>query len=237
MTVPGAAAHYDQLWREAYGDMQDVGPVHFHMRRLVARMLAPLPYDSVLDVGCGAGHNLPLLCADRRLDRVAGVDLSGEALRRARERSAASFSELDVEIAHLDERWELVFSALVLEHLADDGAALRNMRAMCGRWLAVVTIAGDFERYRPWEEQVGHVRNYRRGELEAKLERAGFRVRESVYWGFPFYTPVVRTLQNRMAPKPEFGTPTRIAARALQALYRLNSSRRGDLLIAVAEAV
>jgi SAM-dependent methyltransferase len=236
MTGPAPVVpNYDDVWNAAYGEMQDRGPVHLHMRRMLGRLLGRLDYESVLDVGCGAGHNLPVVCAGRSLRRVTGVDISEEALGRARDRSPAEFQRLDIEAGALPGTWDLVFSSLVLEHVPDDRAALRHMRAMCGRHLVVTTIAGDFERYRPWEEQMGHVRNYARGELEEKLGEAGFRVRETIYWGRPFYTPLARTLQNRMTSEPEFTPATRAIAWTMHKLYYLNSARRGDLLIARAD--
>ncbi len=227
--------NYDDVWNDAYGDMQDVGPVHRHMRRLLRRVLGPLDYGSVLDVGCGAGHNLPILCAGRRLERVTGVDISGEALSRARGRSDAEFHQLDIERDNpLDSTWDLVFSSLVLEHLPDDVGALRKMRAMTSKYVLVTTIAGNFERYRAWDEQMGHVRNYERGELEGKMREAGLEVEESIYWGFPFYSPLARLLQNRMTSEPDYGTGTRLIAEVMYLLYFLNSRRRGDLLITLA---
>jgi SAM-dependent methyltransferase len=222
---------YDLMWREVYGEMQDRGPVHRHMRRLLRHLLSGLEYRSVLDVGCGAGHNLPLLVEGRRVDRLVGVDLAEEPLRRARERAEGEFHRLDVESGALDERFDLVFTSLLLEHLPDDAGALRNMHAMAARHLVATTIAGDFERYRRFDAQVGHVRNYRRGELEAKLADAGFGVQRAIYWGFPLYSPLVRRLQNRTRPAAVHGRATRAAAALLYALYFLNSSRRGDLLI------
>ena len=230
------APDYDEVWRGAYGDMQDHGPVHRHMRRIARRLLEPLDYRSVLEVGCGAGNNLAVVAAGRSLDRLTGVDISAEALRRAAGRApGAELRRLDIERDALPGGWDLVFSSLVLEHLHDDRAALRNLRAMCGRYLLVTTIAGDFERYRAWDEQMGHVRNYRRGELERKLAEAGFRVREVVYWGWPLYSPLVRTLQNRMSSEPSYGRATRALAWAIHKLYYLNSARRGDLLVVLAE--
>jgi SAM-dependent methyltransferase len=222
---------YDDVWNDVYGDMQDQGPTHRHMRRMVAGLLDGLDYRSVLEVGCGAGHNFELFPEAR----VTGVDVSGEALRRARERApGAELHQLDIQSERLEGTWDLVFSSLVLEHLPDDVAALRNMRAMTGRWLVLTTIAGDFERYRPWEEQMGHVRNYRPGELEGKLQAAGFEPEQVTYWGFPFYSPIARRLQNGARSTAHYGAGTRMAARLMHALYFLNSSRRGDLLIALA---
>lgn len=222
---------YDAMWREVYGEMQDVGPTHRHLRRLLGRLLAGLRYETVLDVGCGAGHNLPLIARGRRLRRVVGVDVAEEPLRRARARAQGEFRVLDVQSQTLDERFDLVFSSLLLEHLPDDVAALRNLRTMAAGHLVAATIAGDFRRYRAYDEQVGHVRNYRRGELEAKLADAGFRVRRAIYWGFPLYSPLLRLALNRTTPSSEYGTGTRAAAALLYWLFFLNSSRRGDLLV------
>jgi SAM-dependent methyltransferase len=230
-----APVDYDATWTEVYGDMQDVGPVHRHMRRLIGRLLRGLEYRSVLEVGCGAGHNLPLAWDGRHLERVTGVDISEEALSRARERwPTAEFSRLDIQNEQLPDRWDLVFSSLVLEHLPDDVAALEHMRAMTGGHLLVATIGGNYERYRSWEDQVGHIRNYAPGELETKLGSAGFRVERMIRWGFPFYNPLARTLQNRMTSEPSYGRTTRLMAEVMYWLYFLNGRRRGDLLIALA---
>jgi SAM-dependent methyltransferase len=231
-----APLSYDDVWNDVYGDMQDVGPTHRHMRRMLKRILRELDYSSALEVGCGAGHNLPLLRPEGSDVSVAGLDISEEALRRARERFDANFELGDIQTDRLDGTWELVFSSLVLEHLPDDASALGNMRAMASRWLVVTTIAGDFERYRPWEEQMGHVRNYRRGELESKVEAAGFAVERSIYWGFPFYSPLARRLQNGMRSESDYSIGSRIAAEVMNAAYFLNSRRRGDLLLLVARA-
>jgi len=227
---------YDQIWAEVYGDMQAHGPVHKHLTRLVGRELARLPYRSAFDVGCGPGHNHDLLAAGRSLDRFGGMDISANALEVARSRYPdGAFSVGDVQVDAVPGHWDLVFCSLVLEHLVDDEAALANMRSAVGQHLVLTTIAGNFERYRAWDERMGHVRNYRRGDLEAKVEEAGFRVITSRYWGWPFYSPIVRTVQNRTAVGTgEYGRGTRAIARALELVYHLNSSTRGDLLIVVA---
>jgi trans-aconitate methyltransferase len=83
---------YDEVWRNVYGDMQVHGPVHRHMRRLLRRLLRSLDYRSVVDVGCGNGENFSLLLEEGSPDRVAGIDVSAEALERARRRVPADYS-------------------------------------------------------------------------------------------------------------------------------------------------
>lgn len=239
MTVPfggPSVPDYDEVWSSVYGDMQAHGPVHRHLGRLVRAELARLSYESVLDVGCGPGHNFSMLAAGRELHRLGGVDISSAAIERARAEVGGDFTVADVQHEIPAGSWDLVHCSLVMEHLPDDVAALRNLRPAVGRHLLLTTIAGDFERYRRWEERVGHVRNYRRGELEAKLSATGYRVDRSIYWGWPLYSPLMRRMQNRSAVGTgEYNRMTRLAASIVHAAYFANSRRRGDLLIVVAE--
>lgn len=226
---------YDAMWTGVYGDMERLGPVHRHMNRIVRRIVLRLEYEGVLDVGCGPGHNLQLLGQGRKLQRMVGLDVSEVALSQAvRDWPTAEFHHLDIQEGSLDGRWDLVFCSLVLEHLADDEGALRNMRAMAGKHVLVTTIAGDFDRYKRWDVQMGHVRNYAVGELERKMEDAGLHVEESVYWGFPFYSPLARSLQNRMTATSKLGFASRLMAAVMYSIYFLNLSRRGDLLVVLA---
>src|SRR5207302_4460478 len=52
---------YDEVWANVYGDIQEHGPVHRHLARLVRRVLAGLEYSTVIDIGCGPGHNFDLV--------------------------------------------------------------------------------------------------------------------------------------------------------------------------------
>ncbi len=228
------------MWKDVYGDVAKWGATHRHMKRIIRRLLVGIRYDSVLDVGCGPGDNLEMLCRDRPLEEVAGADISAFAIRQARAAHRGHFFELDIERERLEGAWDLVTNFLLLEHLEDDGAALRNMRAMTRKYVLLSTIAGDYERYKRWDAQVGHVRNYAVGELERKLEQAGFQVEVAIYWGFPFYAPLTRALQNYTDPTMGRHFLIRLFGRVFSELayllYFLNSSRRGDVLVVLARA-
>src|SRR5205085_12303574 len=71
MSEATPSALYDALWEEVYGDLQDLGPAHRHMARLMRRTLARIDYRTVLEVGVGFGHNLPVLTAGHAIDRIA----------------------------------------------------------------------------------------------------------------------------------------------------------------------
>lgn len=228
---------YDDAWRDVYGDIQRHGPGHHHMRRILGRILAGIEYETVLDVGCGPGHNVPLLTKEGKIPRVDGMDVSEEALRYARSCAKGSFVHGDIQKESREGQWDLVFCSLLLEHVVDDVAAVRNLRKMTGHWLLVSSIMGDFEKYRAWELTQGHVRNYRAGELEAKLVAEGFEIVKVIRWGFPFYSPIVRSLQNLSSVGiGKYGLLTRILARVLTWVYYLNSQHRGDVIFILARA-
>jgi 2-polyprenyl-3-methyl-5-hydroxy-6-metoxy-1,4-benzoquinol methylase len=227
---------YDLLWRGYWGDMQRLGPVHRHIRDDLVRQAGALDVHSILDVGCGSGENLAALAAVGRYE-LAGVDISSEGIELARKSvpSAGMLSVLNVEQHALPERYDLVVSIQVVEHIVDDMAAIRNIAKMARRYVFISTLAG---RMRASEVLTGHVRNYSPVELRRKLEVAGLRVIDVHGWGFPFYSPIYRSLIELLPggpPAGPAGSASRLVARALYQLYRLNWPGRGDVLSALAE--
>jgi len=229
-----SSTSYDQLWRGAWGDMQRFGPVHRHTTQDLIRIVGSLNVRSILDVGCGAGDNLETLAAQHRYE-LAGVDVSEEALAIARQRVPdARLSALNVERESLPEKFDLVISLQVVEHLVDDVSALRNIARMAGRYVLVATMQG---RMRRSELSIGHIRNYSAIELRRKIESAGLEVLWIRGWGFPFYSPIYRTLAEWLPggpPTGSMGRGTQIAAAALYQLYRLNWPGRGDVITVLA---
>jgi SAM-dependent methyltransferase len=233
--VTSAAGSYDELWRSYWGDMQRYGPVHRHTREDLLGIVGRLDVESILDVGCGSGENLHALAETGRY-KLAGVDVSREALELAHARvPSARLSLLNIQERALRSRFDLVMSVQVIEHLADDLAALKHIGQMTRRYVFISTIAG---RMRRSELIGGHVRNYSRVELRRKLELAGLRVLEMRGWGFPFYSPLFRSAIELVPGGPpggEAGPLKRAVAQALYQLYRLNWPGRGDVLSALAE--
>ena len=231
MTTPS----YDDLWRTSWGDMQRLGPVHRHIQEDLVRVVRGLEVRTVLDVGCGGGDNLALLAHVGGYE-LTGTDVSEEALRLAGSRVPPSVQlrTLDIEHDTLPERFDLVLSVQVVEHLIDDVAALRNMTSMAAKYVLTSTLGG---RMRPSEPAIGHVRNYSRIELIRKLELADLEVLWVRGWGFPFYSPLYRTVVEYLPggpPTGTVGTLQRFVANGIYHLYRLNVDGRGDILSALA---
>jgi len=158
-------------------------------------------------------------------------------LNLARQRvPAASFQKLDAQREALTEKFDLVMSIQVVEHLYDDISAICNMAKMSQKYVLISTMQG---RMRPSEVGIGHIRNYSAQELRQKVEMAGLEVLDIHGWGFPFYSPLYRTLSEHLPggpPTGEMSGATKLAARALYQLYKLNLRGRGDVITALARA-
>ena len=229
---------YDVIWQSVWGDVQRYGPVHRHERRLSDEMISSIHFESVLEVGCGQGENLGHLLSKQPDLTVAGVDVSAKAIECSRRLwPRGRFEVLDVQQGHLPTMYDLVICSNVIEHLNNDDSALAHIRAMTKRWFLITTLEG---RMRKFEPSLGHIRNYQPGELRAKCEAAGFKIVRERHWGFPFYSPLYRNFLDlgtmSRLPSGRFGPARHFAAQILYALFSLNSSRKGDVIMILAEA-
>jgi SAM-dependent methyltransferase len=134
---------------------------------------------SLLEVGCGTGFVLSGLRDAFPELRLVGSELFPQALAYARERLPD-----DVELVELDARempyqaeFEVVGAFDVIEHIVDDAGVLRGMRRAVVPGGGLLVMVPQHPRL--WSEAdvlAHHVRRYTRRELEAKVERAGFKV-------------------------------------------------------------
>lgn len=228
-------AGYDAGWDGKWTDMRRYGPTGRHLRRIITRIIAGLPVKTVLDVGCGEGSLIQALRADKPAV-YSGADFSDSALRVARQRTPdAEFFRLDLAEGALDRQFDLVLCTDVVEHIEDDRAAIANLARMTGKYLLVATMQG---RMRAFETSVGHVRNYRHGELQAKIRETGLEIERVVEWGFPFYSPLYRdvlALVGGRGTEGAYGPVRRLIAQGLYALFLANCWSRGDYIFVLAK--
>lgn len=178
----------------AYDEMRRIEDRHFWFRgkREVLEPLLASALDAagpgwLVDLGCGTGGNLAWL-ARRFPGRPAlGVDAAPQPLVHARGRGLDAPLVLGqgARLPLADGGAACATALDVLEHAEDDGALLAELARVLrpgGRLVASVPAYPWL--WAPHDEALGHVRRYRRGELEGRLEGHGFRVERS--HGFNF---------------------------------------------------
>lgn len=250
-------AFYDDVWKK-YGHLDAKSPAAFHRRRLVVQLARHAVPDAkrVLDVGCGQGELVSELAASFRNASVDGADVSQQSLDDTRKKSpAAELFLLDLSARDFTERnaarlglYDLVVASEVLEHIADDARAAKNLGALIrpGGGAIVTVPGGKMSRF---DEIIGHHRHYGETRLEGLLTGAGFEVERVFGWGFPFhsiYRTAVRVASRASmpevnAPKASNGRLSSLLGGAyslfgsgLKPLFYLNLSRWGEQMFAVA---
>lgn len=144
---------------------------------------------SILEIGCGAGGLLKELS---EVSTAYGLDVETEAMKYCRERGLERLCLGDAAaLPYRDASFDAVVCVDVLEHLDDDGAALRDIHRVCkpgGRLLATVP-AFDFLWSRR-DHQLHHKRRYTRRELEERVASANFDVLKISYVNLPVFVPL-----------------------------------------------
>jgi len=134
---------------------------------------------SYLEIGCGNGAVLGALARSRRWERLVATDLHPAGLAHARQRltPAVELAQMDATVIPARAAFELCGAYDIIEHVPDDEAALRAMRASTAPGGGAIIAVPQHPALWSRADEIGkHQRRYRRGELEAKLERSGYRV-------------------------------------------------------------
>jgi len=166
---------YDEIW-DSWLDMKVYGPASRWLRRLIEDLLELIDKTSVkdiLDVGCGEGTNTLLLSRQFPKAKIIGTDFSVTAINAAKKRCISpnlSFVH-DEKTRVFDSGFDMVTSFEVLEHVEDWQALLQRMSDASRRYILLSFPTGKM---RPFEKNVGHFRNFRRGEVEDFLAQIGF---------------------------------------------------------------
>lgn len=218
-----------------WGDAPDLyGPRHeFREQLLMREFRARLHTGSVLNAGCGAG-SFTMKLIDAGYD-VTSVDasepfverLAGELERRGLAHAPVAVADLH-ELPFPDASFDGVVSGEVLEHLADDETAVRELvRVLRPGGMLVVSVPANPWRYDWTDRWAGHERRYTAGSLGSLLSGGGLTEVEVVPYGFPvtglYHRQVYRRMLRRRLERGgggELGAPAG-AARAFAPLLRL----------------
>ena len=201
-------------------------------RRILASVVAPLlaggPPRLMLDAGTGSGGMAPLL---DRYGTLVGVDASRHLLGLARPRlprlAAASLAGLPFR----SEVFDAVFACDVIEHVADERAALGELHRVVkpdGR--LVLTVPAFQFLWGEHDEINHHYRRYSRAQLARVLDATGWRVERLSYFNTLLFLPIagirLATGQRRRAEAPRSDLGWQVPQFVNTALETLFASER-----------
>ncbi len=155
----------------------------------------------ILDAGCGSGRNMVELA---RHGTVTGVELSHTSVCLARGRQVGEVIEGSVlEMPFADNSFDLATSLDVIEHLEDDGAALRELRRTVAPGGALLITVPAY----PWlwsgHDVINHHhRRYTRRSLQSVAERAGWeQVRTTYFNSLLLPAAIILRVLDRLSTK------------------------------------
>ena len=174
--------------RQIYDRMADHDERHWWyvarrqvLETLIRRNVRPPANARILEVGCGTGHSLPML---RRFGEVEAVEIDPSSRAKAEQRLGKPIHDSPLpELPNLETgAFDLICVLDVIEHIADDGAALAALAARLkpgGKLL--MTVPAHQWMWSSHDVANHHHRRYSRATLRAllsnsplKLERIGF---------------------------------------------------------------
>jgi SAM-dependent methyltransferase len=142
-----------------------------------------LPSEArILEIGCGTGHNLSMLA---RFGRVEAIEIDPAARAIASERLGRPVGDAPLPELPEVERgaYDLVAVLDVVEHIADDVAALRAMKDLLKPGGAILIAVPAHQWMWSAHDVVNHHhRRYSKTTLRRAIERAGLRANKLSYF-------------------------------------------------------
>jgi SAM-dependent methyltransferase len=236
--VPGVSGAAERM---VYRAMGVADPAHWLHFRYLKGMLDTLPFQPkrILDAGCERADFTYYLARRYPDARVLGVDIDRQFIERYLKVSPKmNLPNLEFELADLAakkfaDKFDLIVSIDVLEHIPDQAAALRNLRealAPGGRaFFHIPTVrerpvpfSSHLHAFHEWSEKEHVARDLTAAEFEEAVRNAGFTVLEARrtfgWWTGEMATslfalPFRDSLRNRMF-QAALALPCRLLAMA-----------------------
>ena len=173
---------YDSFFFDQVARIEDQ---HFWFRarnRLIFKLTRKIsstlpPGYRVLEVGCGTGNVLRMLCEACPDGKVVGLELWFDGLRHAQSRSAGFLVQGDVRDYPFGKPFDLVGLFDVLEHVEEDRETLASLwKALAPGGRLLLTVPAHQFLWSYFDEAAHHCRRYSAQDIRQKLTDAGFQV-------------------------------------------------------------
>lgn len=174
--------------RQVYDRMAELDQLHWWYRarrkvvaQLIARVVRPRPGSRILEIGCGTGHNFPMLDLFGSVEAIE-VDPAARAMAEKRLGRGVGSAPLPDLPGVADASFDMIGSFDVIEHIEDDRAALAGIaRCLKPGGKFVMTVPAHQWMWSAHDVVNHHHRRYSKASLKAlfdgsplKLEKMGY---------------------------------------------------------------
>nr|WP_295111485.1 class I SAM-dependent methyltransferase [uncultured Caulobacter sp.] len=168
------------------------------LRRLIARIGVPAG-ARILEVGCGAGGNVPLL---REFGTVSAIEPDQDSREYAADRLGQPVEHglLPDGLPFAPETFDLVCAFDVVEHVDDDEGAVMALARLAKPGGAILTTAPAYQWMWSHHDVLHHhKRRYRLPAYRALFEQAGLEIEAATYFNTLLFVPAaVQRLIKRL---------------------------------------
>ncbi len=212
---------------------------------LFGLVLAEIPtknISTVADVGCGVGNKTATMARHFKRAEVTGYDFSKAGIAAAKKFHKVKnvhFATEDITESSYKKKFDLITAFDVLEHIDDWKGLTKKLINVNNKYMLISSPVGKM---RPYEVHIGHVRNFKKREIEDFMESQGYQTVKTFYAGFPFYSPILRNVTNLFyknyaeLPQSEMSYLSRRMHDVWYFLFRyLSFKNKGDIFVGLFE--
>lgn len=144
----------------------------------IARYVQPPKDARILEIGCGTGHNLPMLGAFGTVDAIE-IDEAARTVASARLGRQVGSAPLPELTGVAEGQYDLIAVLDVVEHVEDDVAALAGMaKRLKPGGKILITVPAHQWMWSAHDVVNHHKRRYSKASLTAALAKAGLKWRK-----------------------------------------------------------
>jgi SAM-dependent methyltransferase len=160
------------------------------LEALIRRVVRPAAGAKILEVGCGTGHNLPMLAKFGTVD-ASELDRCARAVAKQRLGRVIRDAKLPDLTMFKRNGYDVIALLDVLEHVPDDLASLRaiHMRLKPGGAL-LMTVPANAWMWSAHDAAHHHFRRYSRKQLKELFLRSGLEVQLLSYFNTLLFPPI-----------------------------------------------
>ena len=190
---------YSKVWSSAY-NWATMSPGMRWVTYLLEKILKKADTNnikSVIDVGCGEGSRTFFLKTIIPDASVLGADFSEAGIEQAKKTWCKGISGLEYTCVEAEDeslwenKYDLITCFEVLEHLDEWKPVVDKFVKSSNKYILLSFPAGRMWKY---DAIGGHVRSFKRGEMEEYLAQRGFCKIKTYYAGFPILNPIMRCI-------------------------------------------